>query len=314
MRHIIRLSCRTLATLATVALPLIAQAADLAPVPVSKVAAYSWSGFYIGGNVGAGWSTTTFNDANLAAGFVDPAFGAMNFNGINGCVYCNVVPGVSATTTDVNNRGGLGGFQAGLNYEIGKLVVGIEGEWDWSRQNGNGAGTAIPNANANQICTPGSCISSIADAFSINTNWMATATTRIGIASDRWLFYTKAGAAWAHSSYTQAVTGVFCPGGCAIGNGGPFPFSLTGTASETRVGWTVGLGVEWAVWNNWSVKAEYDYMNFGSKEVIFNNVAAIAGGPPNTPFPVFAAPLSVNISQQISQLSFGVNYRFAGGL
>jgi outer membrane immunogenic protein len=32
---------------------------------------------------------------------------------------------------------------------------------------------------------------------------------------------------------------------------------------QDRVGWTVGTGIEWGLWQNWSVKAEYDYIDFG---------------------------------------------------
>src|SRR6266852_4208451 len=42
------------------------------------------------------------------------------------------------------------------------------------------------------------------------------------------------------------------------------------SGSENRVGWTVGTGIEWAIWNNWSIKAEYDYLDFGNKTVAIN--------------------------------------------
>jgi opacity protein-like surface antigen len=38
-------------------------------------------------------------------------------------------------------------------------------------------------------------------------------------------------------------------------------------ASETRTGWTVGGGIEWAFWSNWSAKAEYDYYDFGTRTI-----------------------------------------------
>jgi outer membrane immunogenic protein len=76
----------------------------------------------------------------------------------------------------------------------------------------------------------------------------------------------------------------------------PFAFS----ASETRVGWTLGAGVEWAVWDNWSVKLEYDYLDFGNRAVAFND-------------PVLG-PATINLSQRISEVKFGVNYRFGSPL
>jgi opacity protein-like surface antigen len=38
-------------------------------------------------------------------------------------------------------------------------------------------------------------------------------------------------------------------------------------AGETRTGWTVGGGVEWAFFNNWSAKLEYDFYNFRARNV-----------------------------------------------
>ena len=76
----------------------------------------------------------------------------------------------------------------------------------------------------------------------------------------------------------------------------PFNFS----ASETRVGWTVGAGIEWAVWENWSVKLEYDYLDFGSSTVTFND-------------PVLGAA-TISVSQRISEVKLGVNYRFGSPL
>ena len=76
----------------------------------------------------------------------------------------------------------------------------------------------------------------------------------------------------------------------------PFNFA----ASETRVGWTVGAGIEWAVWENWSVKLEYDYLDLGSSTVTFNDPALGAA--------------TISVSQRISEVKLGVNYRFGSPL
>jgi hypothetical protein len=55
---------------------------------------------------------------------------------------------------------------------------------------------------------------------------------------------------------------------------------------HTRVGWTVGTGVEWAFWNDWSAKLEYDYMNFGTRT--FNEPGATAPGALGGPAAVAA--------------------------
>jgi len=71
-------------------------------------------------------------------------------------------------------------------------------------------------------------------------------------------------------------------------------------ASETRLGWTVGAGVEWAFWDNWSVKLEYDYLDFGSRTVTFND-------------PLLGAA-TISVSERISEVKLGVNYRFGSPL
>src|ERR1700726_4574474 len=101
-----------------------AWAADLppatprAPVAYMPVAApvFSWTGFYIGGNLGGGW-----NRGNV----VDSAFGVNFPNG--------------------NSTSFLGGGQVGGNYQIGAFVIGAEAAFDWFANNNNsGNGTTVP--------------------------------------------------------------------------------------------------------------------------------------------------------------------------
>ncbi len=100
-----------------------ANAADLppaprAPVPYMPVAVpvFSWTGFYIGGNLGGGW-----NRGNV----VDSVFG-VNFNNSNSASF-------------------LGGGQVGGNYQIGSFVIGAEADFDWFANNNNsGNGTTVP--------------------------------------------------------------------------------------------------------------------------------------------------------------------------
>jgi len=74
-------------------------------------------------------------------------------------------------------------------------------------------------------------------------------------------------------------------------------------ASEDRLGWTAGIGIEWAFWNNWSAKLEYDFYDFGRRTVLIprtNNGES---------FDIFA----VLIKQEINTVKFGINYRFGWG-
>jgi opacity protein-like surface antigen len=69
-------------------------------------------------------------------------------------------------------------------------------------------------------------------------------------------------------------------------------------ADKTQTGWTIGLGMEYALTSNWSAKAEYGYYNFGSRPVYL---------VPNTdlvpPFPVQINNWAINV------FSVGFNYR-----
>jgi outer membrane immunogenic protein len=130
---------------------------------------------------------------------------------------------------------------------------------------------------------------------------VGTATSSVGIAHDRWLIYGKAGVAWAHITDTDnsTVNGNF-PGQFAIFNFST-PF-FTGTGSTDRIGWTVGTGIEWAIWNNWSIKAEYDYIDFGNKTTTVSGTVlpALRGGLP--------VQVGLQDSLHVSQAKFGLNW------
>jgi outer membrane immunogenic protein len=112
-----------------------ALAADLplkAPPPV--VAAWNWSGFYIGGHGGYGWGHDAQTDVN------DPFFTG-KFPGIN-------VPGFDP-------KGYLGGVQAGANWQTGSIVAGLEG--DISFTNIKGSSLSIPTPGRPRIPERSTC-------------------------------------------------------------------------------------------------------------------------------------------------------------
>ena len=113
-----------------------------------------------------------------------------------------------------------------------------------------------------------------------SNDWTGAVSTRLGVAFGTFLVYSKAGIAWAKNEYTLN----------ALGGGG------TLSTSETETGWLIGSGVEWAFAPNWSAKIEGTYMDFGSRTRDFNNGVGV--------------PLSANVDSHISNVKFGVNYRF----
>jgi outer membrane immunogenic protein len=194
----------------------VASAADLpmkAPPMVAAPVPFSWTGFYVGGHLGSGWGTKEYT---------------------NECAACDPIGTFEGQGT-VN--GFLGGFQAGYNYQIDWVVLGIEGDFSFADVNGNFTcyGTSACTAKA---------------------DWFATLTGRIGGTVDHALLYVKGGVAWVHDKYNDY---------CSDCSTTEDPANFSG--SGTRTGWTLGAGVEYAFTRNWSGKLEYDYMDFGTHTV-----------------------------------------------
>jgi outer membrane immunogenic protein len=204
----------------------------------------------------------------------------------------------------------LGGGQVGCNFQFAaNWVIGFEADASGVNQQGGGD-SSLQTERVVLIGTlPGitTFVNSSGNASS-RTDFIATATGRLGYTFGRLgegMVYAKGGAAWAHDKYqfngqvsTTAcglVQSVSLPPQCVFTNPTivtPFNFS----ASETRIGWTVGAGVEWAFWDNWSVKLEYDFLDFGSRTVTFND-------------PLLGAA-NISVSQRINEVKLGINYRF----
>jgi outer membrane immunogenic protein len=103
-------------------------------------------------------------------------------------------------------------------------------------------------------------------------DWLATGRGRIGYAWDRWLPYLTGGAAF-----------------------GDIKSNILGTSdTKTKIGWTVGAGIEYAFMGEWSVKAEFLYVDLGKATC----GTAVCGIDTDVSFK------KVNIGK------IGVNYRF----
>jgi outer membrane immunogenic protein len=149
-----------------------------------------------------------------------------------------------------NGSGGLAGGQLGCNYQEGNWVFGIEGEGYWS---GMKSTSGFHQGNSEGFTASTIAAKNKAD-YSI--------AARAGIAFDRTLVYGKAGWVWGKFD----IAGTFSDDCCSL-NGGPF--LATQVSSGTLNGLLVGVGVEHALTQNWTVKLEYNYLKFGSKELPF---------------------------------------------
>jgi outer membrane immunogenic protein len=137
----------------------------------------------------------------------------------------------------------LGGGQIGWNYQAGQWVFGIEAQASWTDIKGDDIHTAVLVANRQ------------AETHT-EVNWVVTLTGRLGFAAGPALFYVKGGGAWADfealTNSRNTLTGAI---------------NQTTSGGETRFGWTVGAGIEYALGNNWSVKGEYNFLDFGTERV-----------------------------------------------
>jgi outer membrane immunogenic protein len=205
---------------------LAANAADLPPAPpmaprapvayIPAAPMFSWTGFYIGGNVGGGWSR---------GNVVDSVFG-VNFN--NG-----------------NSASFLGGGQIGGNYQIGSFVIGAEADFDWFANNNNsGNGTTVPAIPA--LGTPTAILRA-----SANDRWETTLAARFGYALDHMLFYGKAGGGWVGAG-NFAVTNVGTGASVAVSNGNTNVGWLLGAGFEYAFAqnWTAKLEYDYLALNN----------------------------------------------------------------
>ena len=200
-----------------------------APAPIAA-AVYSWTGFYVGGNVGYGWFD---RDSRLFA--PDPASVAF----FGGALAAGALP----SAYGVNPRGVVGGGQIGYNWQAGMWVFGVEADFQGSDVRGS--------VTINTTGFPG--FVPITATATEKLDWFGTARGRVGIAANTALFYVTGGLAYgrvSHSFFTAAA---------AVGQ------SAFGSDAQVDVGYTVGAGVEWAFNNNWSVKGEYLYMDLGNR-------------------------------------------------
>ncbi|HEV2571746.1 porin family protein [Methylocella sp. CPCC 101449] len=206
-----------------------AMAADLprrapapAPAPMYVAPIFTWTGFYVGAQIGGGW-------------------GRSEVAGIN-----------------YNANGVVGGLHAGYNQQFGMIVAGVEGDFEATSMKG-------------------SAVDFFGNMYKTRVPWQGSLRARVGVAAfDRALIYATGGVAFA-----SIKNDVIVP---------PFASSTT----TTRAGWTVGAGVEYAIDNNWSVRAEYRYTDYGRFNVGF--------------FPLGSA----NTRFRENAVRVGVSYRFGG--
>jgi opacity protein-like surface antigen len=100
--------------------------------------------------------------------------------------------------------------------------------------------------------------------------WFATLRGRLGATIwDSWLLYVTGGVAVGRFEFIQTTTAVITQGGTVVGTG-----QAVQQDAANRAGGAVGVGIEKAIDARWRVKAEYLYMDFGSRDFVSVNGGA----------------------------------------
>ena len=163
-------------------------------------------------------------------------------------------------TISLSGSGWLGGAQLGYNYQIGSWVLGVEGDWAYTDIHGTNVAPALEQT--------------------VRINWVGTVTGRAGIAWDRTLVYFKGGVALGDVRSEALI-----------------PSTALFTGGDTRTGWTLGAGVEYGWFGNWTVKAEYDYLDLGTRTVTMTSATG--------------ATASQDSEATAHMIKLGANYRFS---
>ena len=245
-----------LASVGAIAIAGPAFAADLAsrappPVYLPPPPVFTWTGLYLGGQVGYAWGTDPID-------VVDTVFGDRAF--------FNDKP-----------SGVIGGAHAGYQIQFPG--------WNWFSSSGVVIGL---EGTADGTGLHGTRTSATGVTMTTRPDVQGSIRARLGLAWDRVLIYGTGGAAF--SGITDGYS-------LRFPSFGTVPFLGVEDITKTRTGWTVGGGVEYALTNNWSIRVEYRYSDFGRS--------------PDFPFsPITFGNVSFTHHLKENQVQAGFSYKF----
>jgi outer membrane immunogenic protein len=167
---------------------------------------------------------------------------------------------------------GLIGGTIGYNAEtLAPFVLSEEVDLDASRFH--------TTVSSTPVCSPG---------CEFRSDWVGTARLRFGIAFDKFLPYVTGGL-----SFAQLSTDL---------NGTPF-----GTQTKINMSWTAGVGLEYLLWDRWSAKVEYLYID--SSGISCNIACGQTNFPPTAISSGGFTQNSVSFNLHENIIRFGLNYR-----
>ncbi|WP_419913056.1 outer membrane protein [Hoeflea sp.] len=147
---------------------------------------------------------------------------------------------------DLRGFAGVFGAQAGYNYQLGGLVIGLEGDVSWT---GFNEGRSYQARFGEQY-------------VKANMDWLATVRGRMGVANDRAMAYVTGGLALAGVEHCGNSS---TP--CSVDNNDDIAWS------GTQPGLVAGAGVEARLSDRWSFKSEYLYLVTADKNIFYDTTA-----------------------------------------
>jgi len=235
-------------------------------VPPYVTEEFSWTGVYFGGHLGYGWADW---DGTLET--------------TAGCpTSCVVNSSYSNPNRTLSGDGIFGGLQGGFNWQTRSgVVLGVEADVSWS----DVSGTATYDTDLD-----GPSIWSKKHDLSID--YFGTVRGRVGYGFGRVLPYVTGGLSWGHTNGDLAVTYI---------RNGVTPGTSYASTSENHFGWSAGAGVEIAVTENVTVKAEYLHLDLGKQDYLFKGECYCG-----VPFDTDSFPSDLTVDT----VKVGINYLF----
>jgi len=244
---------------------------EVAPAPAPSC--FNWTGFYVGG----------FGGYKFAA--VNTSL-ELNGDWENPLLAGDVEKMEEHAPDNLNTSGGEAGGLIGYNYQWNCWVFGLEadGGYLWLR-NADDSGTFDDFVHLGEP-------KSIQTAF--RTHYLFTVAPRFGYALGRWLPYVTGGLAVGDLDFEQRLhSTVRDPEFDVI-------YLTSGEVTDTRVGWMVGGGLQYAITDHWSVRGQYQYIDLGGVDF------QAPGTPP--PFVDFSSHSSAKLREH--NASFAIMYKF----
>jgi outer membrane immunogenic protein len=244
-----------------------------APPPVA--APYSWSGVYVGANIGGAWSSDWSSTAVPVPSEVFVGFPPMSFSN-----------GASSV---------IGGGQIGYNWQFNtNWLLGVETDFQGAGLHGRSIISPVPLSP-----TAGGGFALNSSAFmNRELNWFGTVRGRLGLTFDRLLIYGTGG--FAYGQVKESADNTFFAS--TILNPG-FQANFPASISNTKTGWTAGGGVEYALPANWTIRGEYLFVNLSGDSVAGLPTPAVFLPPP-TNFQYTWNRTEFHVAR------FAVNYKF----